>query len=236
MPQHGKKYRKSEENIELNKLYSLEDAVAKIPEIAYAAFDETVDIAVNLGVNPRHADQMVRGACILPNGTGKSVRVLVFAQGEKVQEALDAGADYAGLDEYIEKIQKEGWLDFEKVVAIPNVMGKVGRLGKILGPRGLMPNPKVGTVTRDVARAVKEAKAGKIEFRVDKNGLIHSRVGKKGFSAKAIVENILAIVETLLKLRPSSSKGTYMKKITLSTTMSPGVKVDPQNVIALLKG
>ena len=236
MAKRGKKYREALKKVDRSRLYHLEEAISLLKEISFANFDESIDIAVNLGVNPKHADQMVRGACVLPHGTGKSVKVLVFTQGEKVQEALDAGADYAGLEEYIEKIQKEGWLDFEKTIATPNVMGKVGRLGKILGPRGLMPNPKVGTVTFDVARAVKEAKAGKIEFRVDKNGIIHTIVGKRSFSNDALKENVLTLIDTLLRLRPASSKGTYLKKIALSTTMSPGIKVDPQNVVSILKG
>ena len=236
MTKRGKKFRNVHEKVDRLKLYPLEEAIELLHQISFAKFDESVDIAVNLGVNPRHADQMVRGAVVLPHGTGKSVKVMVFAQGDKVQEAMDAGADYVGLDEYVEKIQKEGWLEFDKAIATPNVMGKIGKLGRILGPRGMMPNPKVGTVTFDIARAVKEAKAGKIEFKVDRTGIIHATVGKKSFPSDAISENILALIEVLQRLRPASAKGTYMKKVALSTTMSPGIKLDPLQLAVLLRG
>jgi large subunit ribosomal protein L1 len=188
-----------------------------------------VDAAIRLGVNPAHADQMVRGSVVLPNGLGKTVRVLAFAKGEKEKEALDAGADYVGADDIIEKI-KSGWLEFDRVVATPDMMGSVGKLGKILGPRGLMPNPKVGTVTFDVANAVRELKAGKVEFRVEKAGIVHSPVGKVSFGADKLRENVLALLDAVIKLKPSSSKGTYVRGISLSSTMGPGVKVDPLDV------
>lgn len=196
---------------------------------ARAKFDETVETAIRLGVNPAHADQMVRGSVVLPNGLGKSVRVLVFAKGEKEKEALDAGADVVGSDDIVEKV-KAGWLEFDRVIATPDMMGSVGKLGKILGPRGLMPNPKVGTVTFDVAKAVAELKAGKVEFRVEKAGIVHTPLGKVSFGVDKLLENIQAVIETIIKLKPSSSKGTYLKSISLSTTMGPGVKVDPLDV------
>jgi len=186
-------------------------------------------------VNPKHADQMVRGACVLPAGTGKVTRVLVFAKGDKEKEAREAGADYVGAEDLAEKI-KEGWFEFDKAIATPDMMGLVGKLGKLLGTRGLMPNPKVGTVTMEVGRAVREAKAGKVEFRVDKNGIIHTTLGRKSFEAGKIRENFLALMETLIKLKPSTVKGTYVKSITLSTTMGPGIRVDPADVDAALKG
>ncbi len=201
---------------------------------ATAKFDQTVDAAIRLGVNPKHADQMVRGSVVLPNGLGKTVRVLVFAKGEKQKEALDAGADFAGSDELVEKI-KEGWMDFDRVIATPDLMGTVGKLGKILGPRGLMPNPKVGTVTFEVGKAVKEQKAGKVEFRVEKAGIVHSPIGKVSFGSDKLLENLLALMETIIKLKPASSKGTYLKSISLSATMGPGVKVDPVDVRNVLK-
>jgi len=235
MPRVGKAFRLATQSVEPQQRYSLEEALAKAKEIAFAKFDEAVDIAINLGVNPKYADQMIRGACVLPHGTGKTARVLVFAKPEKVQEALDAGADFAGLEDLIAKIQGEGWLDFDKVIATPDVMGMVGRLGKVLGPRGLMPNPKVGTVTFDVDRAVKESKGGKIEFRVDKNGIIHSLIGRRSFTVEQLRDNANALIETLLRLRPSTAKGTYVKKITVSTTMGPGIKVDPVAAVAAVK-
>jgi len=214
--------------------YSLREAVELAISSARAKFDETVEVATRLGVNPRHADQMVRGGVVLPHGLGRSVTVLVFAKGEKEKEAIDAGADFTGSDELIEKIQG-GWLAFDRVVATPDMMGKVGKLGKVLGPRGLMPNPKVGTVTFDVADAVKELKAGKVEFRVEKAGIVHSPVGKVSFGTEKLTENILALIETIIKLKPTSSKGTYLKTISLSTTMGPGVKVDPMDVRNILR-
>ncbi|HOJ51747.1 MAG TPA: 50S ribosomal protein L1 [Syntrophales bacterium] len=229
MSKRGKKWIEAKKLIVPGKKYSLNEAIDLVVKTAYAKFDETVEAAIRLGVNPQHADQMVRGSVVLPHGLGKPVRVLVFAKGEKEKEALDAGADYAGGDEYIEKI-KGGWLEFDRVVATPDMMGSVGKLGKILGPRGLMPNPKVGTVTFDVGRAVKELKAGKVEFRVERAGIVHSPVGKVSFGPDKLRENILALLETIIKLKPASSKGTYLKSIALSSTMGPGVKVDPLEV------
>ncbi|HGY54241.1 MAG TPA: 50S ribosomal protein L1 [Caldithrix abyssi] len=221
----SKRYEQLIGKIDRSKEYSLEEAVKLMKEVSTAKFDETVEIAMRLGVNPRHADQMVRGTVVLPNGTGKSVRVLVFAKGDKVKEALDAGADYAGLEEYIDKI-KGGWLDFDVAVAAPDVMGMVGRLGKILGTRGLMPNPKSGTVTPDVAGAVKEIKAGKIDFRVDKTGIVHSGIGKTSFEDDKIIENIKTFVNAIVKLKPASAKGTYLRSIAISSTMGPGIFLD----------
>jgi large subunit ribosomal protein L1 len=197
-----------------------------IVSMAGVKFDETVDAAVRLGVNPAHADQMVRGSVVLPNGLGKTVRVLVFAKGDKEKEALDAGADLVGNDEIIEKI-KGGWLEFDRVIATPDMMGAVGKIAKILGPRGLMPNPKVGTVTFDIANAVRELKAGKVEFRVEKAGIVHSPVGKVSFGAEKLYENVNALLETIIKLKPASSKGTYIKSISISSTMGAGVRIDP---------
>jgi large subunit ribosomal protein L1 len=229
MATHGKNLIEAKKNIELGKRYNLKEAVEIVVHAAKAKFDETVETAIRLGVNPQHADQMVRGSVVLPHGLGKSVRVLVFAKGEKEKEAVDAGADFVGADDLIEKI-KGGWLDFDRVVATPDMMGSVGKLGKVLGPRGLMPNPKVGTVTFDVGKAVNELKAGKVEFRVEKAGIVHTPVGKVSFGTEKIMENISAVIEMVIKLKPASSKGTYMKSISLSSTMGPGVKVDPLDV------
>lgn len=225
----GKGLLEAKSKVEAGKRYSLQESVALVVGAARVKFDETVDAAIRLGVNPAHADQMVRGSVVLPNGLGKTVRVLAFAKGEKEKEALDAGADYVGADDIIEKI-KTGWLEFDRVVATPDMMGSVGKLGKILGPRGLMPNPKVGTVTFDVATAVRELKAGKVEFRVEKAGIVHSPVGKVSFGADKLRENVLALLDAVIKLKPSSSKGTYVRGISLSSTMGPGVKVDPLDV------
>ena len=230
----GKGYTEQRAKVEPGKRYALKEAVEMVVSTGRAKFDETVDVAIRLGVNPKHADQMVRGSVVLPNGLGKTVRVLVFAKGEKEKEARDAGADYVGADDMVEKI-KEGWLEFDRVVATPDMMGSVGKLGKILGPRGLMPNPKVGTVTFDVKGAVTELKAGQVEFRVEKAGIVHSPVGKVSFGADKLTENILALIETTIKLKPASSKGTYLKNISLSTTMGPGVKVDTMDVRNNLK-
>lgn len=230
----GKRYEEAKKLIEPGKRYSLKEAMELVEKSSGAKFDQTVDAAIRLGVNPKHADQMVRGSVVLPNGLGKTVRVLVFAKGEKQKEALDAGADYAGSDELVEKI-KEGWMEFDRVIATPDIMGTVGKLGKILGPRGLMPNPKVGTVTFEVGKAVKEQKAGKVEFRVEKAGIVHSPIGKVSFGAEKLTENVVALMETIVKLKPASSKGTYLKSISLSTTMGPGVKVDPVDVRNVLK-
>jgi len=229
MSDKGKNYIEAKKKVEVGKRYSLKEAVELVVTTARAKFDETVDAAIRLGVNPQHADQMVRGSVVLPNGLGKSVRVLVFAKGEKEKEALEAGADVVGSDDIIEKI-KGGWLEFDRAVATPDMMGSVGKLGKILGPRGLMPNPKVGTVTFDVGKAVNELKAGKVEFRVEKAGIVHSPVGKVSFGVEKLLENIIAVIEAIIKLKPASSKGTYLKSISLSTTMGPGIKVDPLDV------
>jgi large subunit ribosomal protein L1 len=209
----------------------LEEAVAVVKAAAYAKFDESVDVAVRLGVNPKHADQMVRGALVLPNGTGKKVRVLVFAKGEKEKEALAAGADIAGADELVQKVQ-EGMLDFDRVIATPDMMGQVGKLGRILGPRGLMPNPKVGTVTFDVGSAVREAKAGKVEYRVDKAGVVHCRIGRVSFEPAALSQNATVLIRELIHKKPATAKGIYMRSITVSSTMGPGVRVDTNAVTA----
>jgi len=222
----GKNYAKSLTKVDRNRLYTLEEAIALVKEISWAKFDETLDMAVRLGVDPRHSDQMVRGAVVLPHGTGRSVKVIVFAKGEKEKEAKDAGADYVGAEDLADRITG-GWMDFDRVVATPDVMGIVGKLGKILGPRGLMPNPKVGTVTFDVGKAVREIKLGKVEYRVDKNGIVHVPVGKLSFDTRRLYENAVAIIESIIKAKPASSKGRYIKTITLSSTMGPGVKVDP---------
>jgi len=224
MPTSGKKFRVAEATIDRARMYSLGEAVALVKGAAFAKFNETVDVAVRLGVDPRHADQVVRGTVVLPHGTGKSVKVLVIAQGDRAKEAEAAGADYAGV-EYVQKL-KDGWLDADVIVATPDVMGQLGQLGKILGPRGLMPNPKAGTVTMDVARAVREIKAGKIEFRVDKTGNVHAPIGKISFSAKQLEENLGAFMDTIMKARPSAAKGVYLKSATVSSTMGPGVKLD----------
>jgi large subunit ribosomal protein L1 len=212
--------------VDLTKEYSLLDAAGVVKEITFTKFDASVDIDVRLGVDPRKADQMVRGIATLPHGTGKTVRVLVLCTPDKEQEAKDAGADYVGLDEYIQKIEK-GWTDVDVIITMPSVMAKVGRLGRILGPRNLMPNPKSGTVTPDVAKAVKEVKAGKIDFKVDKTGIIHTSIGKVSFSPDKLAENASEVISTLNRLKPSSAKGTYIRSITLSSTMSPAVPVDP---------
>ncbi|HBR17053.1 MAG: 50S ribosomal protein L1 [Deltaproteobacteria bacterium RIFCSPLOWO2_12_FULL_43_16] len=230
----GKKFNAAIAKVDSSKLYNLDDAVKLVPETTVAKFDETVDLAVRLGVDPKQPEQMVRGTVVLPNGTGKKVRVLVFAKGEKEKEAKDAGADFVGGDDLIEKVSK-GWLDFDSIVATPDMMGAVGKLGKVLGPRGLMPNPKLGTVTFDVARAVKEVKAGKIEFKVDKSGNMHVPIGKVSFGVNKLKENLTALLETVVKAKPSTSKGTYLKSITISTTMGPGIKIDAVGVRELFK-
>ncbi len=211
----------------------MEDAIAVIEKFPKATLDESVDLAINLAVDPKHADQMVRGAIVLPHGIGKAVRVLVFAKGDKEQEARDAGADFVGGDDLAKKIQDEGWMEFDRVIASPDMMGVVGRLGKVLGPRGLMPNPKLGTVTPNVGQAVGEQKAGKVEFRVDKAGIIHCSIGKRSLGAQAILENASELISTVQRARPATTKGIYMKKITVSTTMGPGLKVDPQAPLAV---
>jgi large subunit ribosomal protein L1 len=219
----------AKKKVDATKRYTLQEAAGLVVGAARAKFDETVDAAIRLGVNPAHADQMVRGSVVLPHGLGKSVRVLVFAKGEKEKEALDAGADVIGSDDVVEKI-KGGWLEFDRVVATPDMMGSVGKLGKVLGPRGLMPNPKVGTVTFEVGNAVRDLKSGKVEFRVEKAGIVHSPVGKVSFGAEKLAENVTAVLEAIVKLKPASSKGAYLRSISLSSTMGPGVKVDPLDV------
>ena len=228
----GKKRRASLEKVQQGHRYTLQEACQLVKEAFYAKFDESVDVAVRLGVNPKHADQMVRGAVVLPHGTGATKRVLVFAKGEKAQEAEAAGADFVGSDELVAKIT-EGWLDFDTVIATPDMMGShVGRLGRILGPRGLMPNPKVGTVTWDVTKAVSETKAGKIEFRVERAGIVHAPVGKVSFEADKLEANTRALLDTLDRLKPASAKGVYMKSITLSSTMGPGIRIEPTSIAA----
>jgi len=231
MSKSAKKHSEAMSKIDRNKVYQLATAVDVVKQTAYAKFNETVDVAVKLGVDPRHADQMVRGAVVLPNGLGKDVRVLVFAKGEKEKEALDAGADYVGSDDLVAKIQA-GWFDFDTAIATPDMMGVVGKIGKLLGPRGLMPNPKVGTVTFEVGKAVKESKAGKVEFRVEKAGIIHAPVGKVSFDAEMLKGNLLALIEALVKAKPSAAKGTYIKKISLSSTMGASINLDISDVTA----
>ncbi len=230
----GKQHKAARTQIDRSRVYSLEEGIGLVKQAAYAKFDETVDISVRLGVDPRKADQMVRGAVVLPNGLGKTVRVLVFAKGEKAQEAQAAGADYVGADDLVAKIQG-GWFDFDTAIATPDMMGTVGKIGRLLGPRGLMPNPKVGTVTFEVERAVSEAKSGKVEYRVEKAGIIHAPVGKVSFEADKLAGNILALMDALIKAKPQTSKGTYLKKISLSSTMSPGVNLDIPALQALVK-
>ncbi|SHJ97154.1 LSU ribosomal protein L1P [Malonomonas rubra DSM 5091] len=230
----GKNIKKAKEAIDRSQLYSLDEALELLKSGAFAKFDETVDISVRLGVDPRKADQMVRGAVVLPNGLGKSVRVLVFAKGEKAQEAESAGADFVGADDLAEKIQG-GWFDFDTAIASPDMMGTVGKIGRLLGPRGLMPNPKVGTVTMDIGKAVQEAKSGKIEYRVEKAGIVHAPVGKVSFDAQKLKENIVSLMDVLIKAKPSAAKGTYLKKITISSTMGPGINIDIPQLQALIK-
>ncbi len=234
MPKRGKKYLESKKKMDSGKSVDFSDAVKMSIESSYTKFDETVDVVVRLGVDPRHAEQMVRGTLVLPNGLGKEVKVLVFAKGEKEKEALDAGADFVGNDEMIEKI-KSGWFGFDKAVSTPDMMGTVGKIGKMLGPRGLMPNAKTGTVTFDIARAVRELKAGKIDFRVEKAGIVHAPMGKVSFGVEKIVQNISAFLETIVRLKPAASKGTYLKGIGVSTTMGPGIKIEPASIKDLIK-
>jgi large subunit ribosomal protein L1 len=234
MPKHGKIYRNKLAEVDRSKLYSLEDGIETVLKASWAKFDETFDIAMKLGVDPRHADQMIRSSVTLPHGTGKATRVLVFAKGPKEAEAKEAGADYVGNDDLVEKI-KEGWLEFDKTVATPDMMGLVGKIGRILGPRNLMPNAKLGTVTFDVANIVKDIKAGKVDFRVEKGGIIHAGIGKVSFGKEKINDNALAFVQKIIQLKPSTSKGVYLRSITISSTMGPGVKLDPLAVRALIK-
>ena len=226
MPKVPKNRAKVDAAVDRERKYSVEEACALVKQTKFAKFDETVDLAVRLGVNPKHADQMVRGAIVLPHGTGQSVRVLVFAKGEKEREAREAGADFSGSDDMVAKVS-EGFMDFDRVIATPDMMGAVGKLGRILGPRGLMPNPKVGTVTFDIGNAVKEAKGGKIEYRVEKAGIVHARIGKSSFNEQALADNAKALLNALIRQKPSTAKGTYLRSITVSSTMGPGVRIDP---------
>jgi large subunit ribosomal protein L1 len=225
MPKSGKKYRAARDRVKPETKYELIDAIKLVKELSYSKFDGTFELAVKLNVNPRHADQMVRGAVVLPHGTGKTVRVLVFAKGDKAREAEQAGADFVGGDDLVEKI-KEGWMDFDKCIATPDMMGTVGKIGRLLGPRGLMPNPKSGSVTFDIAQAVQESKGGKVDFRVEKAGIVHAGIGKVSFSAEKLNDNARALFDRLLKLKPSSVKGSYVKGLSVSATMSPGVRVN----------
>jgi large subunit ribosomal protein L1 len=226
----SKRYETSLATLDRERTYTLDEAVAILKSWPPCKFDQSVDLALNLGVDPKHADQMVRGALVLPHGTGKSVRILVFAKGEKEREAREAGADYVGAEDLAKKITDESWLDFDRVIATPDMMGLVGRLGRVLGPRGLMPNPKLGTVTPDVTKAVSENKSGKVEYKVDKNGIIHASVAKVSFDAQKIRDNAMALIEAVLRAKPASAKGIYMKKISLSSTMGPGLRIDPASV------
>ncbi|MEW8959246.1 MAG: 50S ribosomal protein L1 [Moorella sp. (in: firmicutes)] len=230
MPKHGKRYREISKLVDRQQLYEPAEAIALAKKTASAKFDETVEVAVRLGVDPRHADQQVRGTVVLPHGTGKTRLVLVFAKGEKAKEAEEAGADYVGAEELVEKIQN-GWLDFDVAIATPDMMGVVGKLGRILGPRGLMPNPKTGTVTMDIARAVKEVKAGKIEFRVDKTAIVHAPIGKASFPEEKLRENFQALIEALVRAKPAAAKGQYLKSISVATTMGPGIKINPVKAV-----
>jgi large subunit ribosomal protein L1 len=234
MAPRGKRYTEEREKIDREKRYLMDEALDILSGMKRAKFDETVEVALRLGVDPRHADQMVRGSVVLPHGLGKKVKILVFAKGQKEKEAEEAGADYVGSEDLIEKIQK-GWMDFDKTISTPDMMGQVSKLGKILGPRGLMPNPKVGTVTFDVGKAVNELKAGRVEFRVDKAGNLHVPVGKAAFGKEKLQDNINSLLEAVMRLKPPASKGTYVKGIAICTTMSPGIKVDPAHVRTLGK-
>lgn len=233
MARRSKRFEQASGQVEPGKLYPVEEAFELLESMPAAKFAESVDVAVRLGVDPRHADQMVRGAIVLPHGTGRETRIVVFAKGDKLQEARDAGADHVGGDDLAKKIQDEGWLDFDRVIATPDMMGVVGKLGRVLGPRGLMPNPKLGTVTPDVGRAVSEQKSGKIEYRVDKTGIVHCSIGTRSFEASQLRENFGALIEAIDKAKPAASKGTYMKSIALSTTMGPGLRIEPTSALAL---
>lgn len=232
MARISKKRKEALGKYDSTKAYSLDEASKLIKDLSYTKFDSSVDLAVRLGVDPRKANQMVRGIVTLPHGTGKTVRVLVLCTPDKEEEAKAAGADYIGLDEYITRIEKEGWVDFDVVITMPGVMAKVGRLGRILGPRNLMPNPKTGTVTNDVGKAVSDVKGGKIDFKVDKTGIIHSSVGKVSFDSNKLAENANELIQTIIKLKPAAAKGTYVKSISISSTMSPGITIEPKSVNA----
>ena len=231
MPKRGKKYQDSIKSFDKQKLHDLTEAVDVVLNTAKANFDETIELHVKLGVDPRHADQQVRGAVVLPHGTGKSVRVLVFAKGDKAKEALEAGAEYVGENELADKIQKENWFDFDVVIATPDMMGVVGKLGRVLGPKGIMPNHKSGTVTFDLAKAIEEIKAGKVEYRLDKTAIIHVPVGKKSFGTQKLVDNISTIVDAIVKAKPASAKGNYLKSVSLTSTMGPGVKLNTSKLM-----
>ena len=234
MKKHGKKFAAASKQIAVDRVYTIEEAIPLVQKVKFAKFDETVDMSLRLGVDPKHADQMVRGAVVLPHGIGKTVRVAVFAKGDKDREAREAGADTVGAEDLVERVQG-GWMDFDTAIATPDLMGQVGRLGKVLGPRGLMPNPKLGTVTFDVSRAVREAKAGKIEFRVDKAGNVHTPVGKRSFSEEHLRDNAMALIEAIVRAKPAAAKGTYLRSLTVSSTMSPGVPLDAQAIANLFK-
>jgi len=226
MPKHGKKYLNSLKLVDRRKRYEVDEAISLLKQVSYANFDEAIEISINLGVDPRHAEQNVRGTVVLPHGIGKTRRVIVFARGDKAQEAIDAGADYVGAEDLVNKIN-EGWTDFDVAIATPDMMGLVGRLGKILGPRGLMPNPKVGTVTTDIVNTVKELKKGRVEFRVDKFGIIHTVIGRRSFEENRLKENFSTLINAILRAKPAGVKGQYIRGITFATSMSPGIKIDP---------
>lgn len=234
MPALAKRYKVADALVDRAKAYTVEEAIATLKQMPGTKFDESVDLSFHLGVDPKHADQMVRGAVVLPHGTGKSVRVVVFAKGEKEREAKDAGADYVGAEDLVEKIQG-GWMEFDSTVSTPDLMGQVGKLGKVLGPRGLMPNPKLGTVTFDIARAVREVKAGKVEFRVDKAGNAHVPIGRKSFSAEQLAANAMTLIEAVMRAKPAASKGQYLRSLTVSSTMGPGIRADVQHIANLFK-
>ena len=227
----GKNYQDSAKLVDSAKLYDVDEAIALIPQVAKAKFDETVEVHIKLGVDSRHADQQVRGAVVLPHGTGKTVRVLVFAKNEKAKEAEEAGADFVGAEDMVEKIQKENWFDFDIIVATPDMMGLVGRLGKVLGPKGLMPNPKAGTVTPDVTRAINDIKAGKIEYRLDKTNIIHCPVGKVSFGVEKLTDNFKTLLDAVVRAKPAAAKGQYMKSVAITTTMGPGIKINPAKIV-----
>ena len=231
----GKKYDAVFKLVDREKRYTVAEACELLPTLKFAKFDETVDVAARLGVNPKHADQMIRSSCALPHGTGKSLRVVVFAKGDRAAEARDAGADFVGAEDLVERVLKENWLDFDSAIATPDMMGLVGRLGRILGPRNLMPNPKVGTVTMDVAKAIREIKAGRIEFRTEKTGIVHAPIGKISFGGPKLLENLTSLLDTLQRLKPSTAKGKYFKSVALSSTMGPSIRLDTNDVAALVE-
>ena len=231
----GKKYDAAFKLVDREKRYTVVEACEPLPTLKFAKFDETVDVAARLGVNPKHADQMIRSSCALPHGTGKSLRVVVFAKGDRAAEARDAGADFVGAEDLVERVLKENWLDFDSAIATPDMMGLVGRLGRILGPRNLMPNPKVGTVTMDVAKAIREIKAGRIEFRTEKTGIVHAPIGKLSFGGAKLQENLTSLLDTLQRLKPSTAKGKYFKSVALSSTMGPSIRLDTNDVAALVE-